>query len=66
MWPSSQMPAHWQITIKYRPLLRGALKGKLRTPHNKNLYPPEGAAIAEPVWGPIDFINVLLFARVAV
>ena len=31
----------------------------------KMLYPPKGAAIAEPVWGPIDFSYVLLF-RVAV
>ena len=30
------------------------------------IYPPKGAAIAEPVWGPIDFLNVLLLARVAV
>ena len=29
------------------------------------IYPPKGAAIAEPVWGPIDFSYVLLF-RVAV
>ena len=31
----------------------------------KMFYPPKGAAIAEPVWGPIDFSKVLLF-RVAV
>ena len=27
----------------------------------RNIYPPKGAAIAEPVWGPIDFSYVLLF-----